>query len=123
MVIGRVHEHLVDAAGLGLDEHRAEVVHGEEVVAVEGRVAVRHDAHRPGAVGLGGLDRGWGLFLVARAEGARSVGVELDRVVARDEVVGASLTVRHDRHPPPVEWIQAHLAHRWSGYGGRATRG
>ncbi len=47
VVVGRVHEDLVDAAGLGHDEDRSEVVHGERFLAVEGGIAIRDHPHRP----------------------------------------------------------------------------
>ena len=110
-VLGREHEDLVDAAAVRLREHRAEVVHLQRLVAVEGRVAVGDDPHHPLALFAVGLQR-WGRgFLVAGAEGAGPVGVGLDREVGRDQVAGACGPVDGDHDPAPGEGIEAELAH------------
>ena len=110
-MVGRVDEDLVDAAGLGGDVHRAEVVDDEAGVAVERRVQVGDDPHPPAAALVDGLQRGEGGFFVAGAERARSVGIGLDLSRPRREVGRTLGPLGHDRDPPPGEWVEAHLTH------------
>ena len=110
VVIGRVHEHLVDAARLGHHEHRPEVVDSECLLAVEGRIAIGDHPHRPGAVLVDGLEGRWGRLLVTGAERA-GPGRILDAVVTRCEVVRPLGPLGHDGHPPAVERVQTHLTH------------
>ena len=69
-VLGAEHEHLVHAAGRRLREHRAEVLHPQRLVALEGGEQVRHHPHEPGAARAVGLERRWRGLLVAGAERA-----------------------------------------------------
>ena len=110
-VLGREHQHLVDAAGHRLGEHRAEVVHPQGLVAVEGRVAVGHDPHHPFTLAVVGLERRGRRFFVAPAErtGQRHVG--LHRQLPGDQLTGTCVAVDGDRHPPSGERIEAELAH------------
>ncbi len=71
-VVGGVDEHLVDAGALGGDVHRAVVVDGEALLAVECRVQVGHDPHPPVAALADRLERRRRGFLVAGAERART---------------------------------------------------
>ena len=120
VVVGRVDEHLVDAAGLGGDVHRAEVVDDEPVVAVERGVQVGDDPHPPAArrrrrsrapasvasslPGQNGHGRSGSASICARPR--REVGRTLG-------------PLGHDRDPPPGEWVEAHLTH--SAHPGYAT--
>ena len=77
-VLGRVHEHFVDAAGHGDGVDGPERAHLHRIVAVERGVAVGHNAHHPPAVAPVGLERGRCRLFVARAERARPGGVRFD---------------------------------------------
>ena len=129
---GREHEHLVHAAGGRLREHRAEVLHAERLVALEGREQVRHDAHQPVAARAVGLERRRGRLLVARAERALAVGIGLDRELARDELARAGRALDGDGDPAARQRVEAELAHEEQSRGvarlgryrdGRRTRG
>ena len=111
VVIAGQHEHLVDAAGLGLDVHRTEVVDGERLVAVERRVQVGDHSHPPGAALVDGLQCRQRDFLVAGAERARTIGIGLDLGDAGREVGRTLGALGHDRDPPPGEWIETQLTH------------
>jgi hypothetical protein len=111
VVLARVHEHLVDAGRVGHHVDRPEVAHDEAVVALERRVAVRDHADVPAAALVDGLERGRRLLLVARAERAGAAGLGLDVAVTRGERVRSLCSCRNDRHPPPGELVQTHLAH------------
>ena len=87
-MVGCEHEDLVDAAGLGGDVHRTEVMDREAVVAVERGIQVGDDADRQlpassTASSAGGVasslpgQNGHGRFVSAsiwRPRGAKSVG-------------------------------------------------
>ena len=111
VVVGRVDEHLVDAAGVGLHVHRTEVVHGERLVAVERRVEVGDETHAPVAAVVERLERRQRGFLVARAERARAVGLGLDLRRARGEVGGTLGPVGDNGDPPARQGVQAKLTH------------
>jgi hypothetical protein len=107
VVVGRVDEHLVDAAGVGLHVHRTEVVHGERLVAVERRVQVGDEAHPPVAAVVERLERGEGGLFVARAERARTIGLGLHLRRARGEVGGTLGPVGDNGDPPARQGVQA----------------
>ncbi len=76
VVIGRIHEDLVDSAGLGHHVHGAEVMHRERIGAVEGREQVGYDAQAPRAAIVDLFEgRRCGLF-VAGTERARPAGID-----------------------------------------------
>ena len=113
VVVGRVDEHLVDAAGLGHHVHRAEVVDGEPVVAVERRVQV---GDRPASATSPSPPRRSRAparvdSSCAGAERARTPGIDLDLRCPRREVGRSLRPLGHDRDPPPGEWVETHLAH------------
>ena len=112
VVVGRVHEDLVDAAGLGRDVHRAEVVDDEPAGAVERRVQVGDDAHLPA-----GRRR-------RRSRARGSVASSLPGQNGHGRCGSASISAArgaksrrslgplgHDRDPPPGEWVETHLTH------------
>ena len=111
VVVAGQHEHLVRAAGFGLDVHRATVVHRERLVAVERRVQVGDHPHAPRATLVDGLERRQCDLLVARAERAWPVGIGFDLGDAGREIGRALSTLGHDRDPPPGEWIETQLTH------------
>ena len=88
VVVGAEHEHLVHAAGRRLGEHRAEVLHAQRLVALEGREQVRHDPDEPGAARAVGLERRRGRLLVAGAERALPRRVGLDGELPGDQSPG-----------------------------------
>ena len=104
-VVGREHQHLVDAAGRGLGEHRAQVLDPQRLVAVEGGVAVGHHPDHPLAVLAVGLEGRRGRLLVAGAERAGPLGVGLDGELAGHEVAGAVLAIDGDGDPAPGEGL------------------
>ena len=111
VVLAGQHEHLVRAAGLGLDVHRTTVVDGERLVAVEGRVQVGDHTHPPRAALVDRLERGQRDFLVAGAERAWTIRVGLDLGDAGREIGRTLSTLGHDRDPPPGQWIETQLTH------------
>ena len=112
LVIGRVDEDLVNAAGFCLHVHRAEIVDRKALVAVECRVLVWDDTHRPTAVGLDCFEGRGSFFFVARTKGARATQLGADDVGAAGEVARAFGPFGHDCDPSSVQRIQTHLAHR-----------
>ena len=87
-MVGGQDEDLVDPAGRGLGEHRAQVGDDHRGVAVERRVQVGYHPHQPLAPRPVGLEGRQGRLLVAPAERARAVGVALDRQARRQERKG-----------------------------------
>ena len=110
-VIGGEDEDLVDTAGLGLDMHRAVVVHRERLVAVEGRVQVGHHPHAPLTTLVEPLERRRGGLFVTGAERARTRRVGLDVGCTRGEVGGAIGALGDDGYPAAGEWVQTQLTH------------
>ena len=111
VVVRRVDEHLVDAAGVGGDVHRTEVVDDEAGGPVERRVQVREDAHLPVVTALDGVERHEGGILVARAERTGAPGIGLDLRRPGSEVARSPCPLGHDRDPPPGEWVETQLTH------------
>ena len=111
VVIGRVHEDLVDAAGLGHHVHRAEVMNGKRIVAVEGGKEIGNNAKAPRATLVHLLECRQRGFFVTGAERARTARVGLDLRGARGKVGWALSTVGHDGDPTSGERIQTHLRH------------
>ena len=111
IVITSDHEHLVRAAGFGLDVNRAAVVNGERLVAIERWIQVGDDADPPRAVGVDSVERRQRAFFATRAERARPIRVGFDLGDARREVGRTLSTLGHDRDPPPGEWIETQLTH------------
>ncbi len=106
-VVGREHEHLVDARCRGAGEEWSEVFNEHGSGALEGRVAVGHDPQEPLAAVTVGLERRRQLFLVAGTERARPRRVGLDLALAGGDVSRSAGAIGGDRDPAPGEGVQA----------------
>ena len=120
VVLGREHEHLVDAARLRLDVHRAEVAHRQALVTLERGIEVRHDAKAPTARVVDRLERRRCRLFVARAEGAGTGRIGVDTDVTGGEIGRPLGARRDDGHPPSGQRVQTQLTHCSRGYGVRA---
>ena len=107
VVLGGEDEDLVDTAGGGLGEDGAPVGHHEGLVALEGRVEVRHDPDQPAAGRAVGLEGGRRVLLVAGAEGAGTIEGLGHPGGAGDERVGPLGAARAHDHPAAGQRIEA----------------
>ena len=111
VVVGRVHEDLVDAACFGHHVHWAEVMHRKWLLAIEGGKQVGDDPELPGAALINLLERWQGGFLVAGAERARPTWIGFNLGAARRKISRSLGAVGHDCDPTAGERIQTHLRH------------
>ncbi len=111
VVLGAEDEDLVHAAGGGLGEHGAEVLHPQRLVPLEGREQVRHHPHQPVPAGSVGLQRRRRGLLVARAEGALALRVRLHRPLPGDQLARTGGPLDGHRDPAPRQRVEAELAH------------
>ena len=107
VVLGREDQDLVDAAGRGLGEDRAPVGDHEGLVALEGRVEVRHHPDEPASARAVGLEGGRRVLLVARAERAGTVEGVGRPGGAGHEGVGPLRAARAHHDPAAGQRIEA----------------
>ena len=110
-VLGAEDQHLVDAAGRRLREHRTEVLDPQRFAALERREQVRHHPHEPGAARAVGLERRRRGLLVAGAERALPRRVGLHRQLARDQLPGSRGSLGRHGDPAPRERVEPELTH------------
>ncbi len=111
MMLGREHQHLVDAARRRLGVHRTEMGDDHGLVAAERRVEVGHHPDLPGSARAVGLEHRRAGILVTGTERAGADRVVLDREPAGQEVPGSLRPFSGDHYPATRHGVEPKLAH------------